>query len=222
MIHALRSRWLLHVSASLVKFGSPHRCRYARNFVWPGDFVSVERRCAAQAAGPLVRDVRAGCLYHRHALFAELTVLASYQLVSGWRCAHTRQQGPAWIDALWTVLAVVITFFLWPIVTALEPGSSTQPTVIYSSLASLAFVLGYDALRWLFPRRWFASLWLYEHVYKLLASFAALTSAFAGNVIRAWHPWSQILPSAVCLALIAGYFYLLTTGKWKAHQGQAK
>jgi uncharacterized membrane protein len=155
-------------------------------------------------------------------LFAVLTVLASYQLVSGWRCAHTRQQGPAWMDAVWTLFAVGITCFLWPIVTALEPGGSTQPTVIYSSLASLAFVLGYDALRWLFPRRWFASLWLYEHVYKLLASFAALTSAFAGNVIRAWHPWSQILPSAVCLALIAGYFYLLTTGKWKAHQGQAK
>jgi hypothetical protein len=102
---------------------------------------------------------------------------------------------------------------LWPIVTTIQPGVSSQPMVIVSTLASLGLILLFDVLRWFFPRRWFARLWIYEHVYKLIASFAALTSAFAGNVIRAWHPWSQVLPSAICTALIAWYFWRLATGK---------
>jgi uncharacterized membrane protein len=146
-------------------------------------------------------------------LFAVLTVLSMYQLVSGWRVARTRERGPAVVDGLWTLMATVATVLLWPILTAIQLGSSSQPMVIYSTLASLGLILTYDALRWLFPRRWFATLWIYEHVYKLIASFAALTSAFAGNVIRAWHPWSQILPSALCTALIIWFFYRIAVGK---------
>ncbi len=95
---------------------------------------------------------------------------------------------------------LLILPYLW------SSPANVQPVVVASSLAALAVVLAYDVVRWLFPRAWFARLWRYEHIYKLISSFAALTSAFAGNVLRGAQPWSQIAPSLLGVLLIVYYF----------------
>jgi uncharacterized membrane protein len=136
-------------------------------------------------------------------VFAVLTVLVPYQLVSGWRSVYTRDRGPTRVDALWTLVALAFAVALAPTLLA-SPGR--VDVVAYSSLGALFTLLAYDSVRWLFPRRWFAALWRYDHIYKLVASLFALLSALVGNVVRAGQPWSQIAPSVIGLLTIAFFF----------------
>lgn len=135
-------------------------------------------------------------------VFAVLTVLVLYQLVSGWRSVYTHERGPSGIDAVWTLLAVLCSIALVPAV--LGAGSDI---VVRSSLGALATILAYDTIRWAFPRRWYRLLWRYEHGYKLIASIFAMLSAFVGNVVRVGQPWSQIAPSAIGVMVILYFFY---------------
>jgi len=148
-----------------------------------------------------------GTLFFRFIpVFAVLSVLVPYQLVSGWRSVYTQERGPAAIDAVWTLAAAVFAAALAPTVLAYP---SQAPVVVYSSLGALASILAYDAVRWLFPRRWYRKLWRYEHGYKLIASIFAMLSALVGNVVRVGQPWSQIAPSAVGVMVVLYFFVQL-------------
>src|SRR5688572_15349036 len=71
-------------------------------------------------------------------VFAVLTVLVLYQLVGGWRLAHTQERGPAGIDAVWTLLAAVCSAALVPHVL----GASTESDIVVrSSLGALTTIL---------------------------------------------------------------------------------
>jgi uncharacterized membrane protein len=139
-------------------------------------------------------------------LFAVLTVLVLYQLVSGWRVAQTKERGPSAVDALWTLLAAVALVALAPVVLGREVGARV---VVGSALGGLGFVLLYDTVRWFFPRSWHRIAWRYEHTYKFLAALFGLLSAFVGNVVRVGQPWSQITPSAVGTITIFYFLYRL-------------
>ena len=137
-------------------------------------------------------------------LFAVLTVLVFYQLISGWRAAHTKHAGPGTIDAVWTAFGAVCATALVPIL--ISHQEMATPTVIYSTLGGLATILFYDVVRWTFPRSWHETLWIYEHVYKMIGTLFGLLSAFVGNVVRFGQPWSQVLPSAIGI-LFVGWFF---------------
>jgi uncharacterized membrane protein len=142
-------------------------------------------------------------------IFAVLSVLVPYQLIGGWRSAYTRDRGPAGVDALWTLLALAFAIALTPV---LLSHPTKAPIVVYSSLGALATIIFYDAIRWLFPRRWYRVLWKYEHSYKLIASIFAMLSALVGNVVRVGQPWSQIAPSAIGILVIFYFFFQLSRG----------
>jgi uncharacterized membrane protein len=142
-------------------------------------------------------------------LFAVLTVLVPYQLASGWRSACTQALGPSAIDAGLTCIAILLSGPLVPIVFASPAG---RGVVAVSSLGALAMILGYDSLRWLFPRRWFCVLWKYDHFYKLVSSLFAMLSALIGNVVRVGQPWSQLAPSAAGVLVIL-YFFVRLRGE---------
>jgi len=131
-------------------------------------------------------------------LFAILTLLVTYQLLSGWHAVHTRAAGPDRIDALLLLWATGGAIALLPLLLADETGP-----VVQSTLAALALLLAYDAARWCFPRRWHATLWRYEHLYKMVASLSGMLSAASGNLLRIGQPWSQLLPSLLGMAVIA-------------------
>ena len=138
-------------------------------------------------------------------LFAVLTVLVLYQLLSGWHVVYTRASGPNVVDALLCITASVWGLSLLPMILG-DSISASAAVVIYSTLAALFVLIGYDVLRWGFPRRWHACLWRYEHIYKLLASLTSMASAAAGNLFPNGQPWSQLLPSAAGLLAIAWFF----------------
>ena len=139
-------------------------------------------------------------------LFAVLTVLVFYQLLSGWHVIYTREAGPNRVDALLCAGTAVWTIALVPLLLA-NTTRESAPVVIYATLGTLLALIAYDVMRWLFPRRWHAKLWRYEHIYKIVASMYAMLSAAAGNLFPDSHPWSQLLPSALGIATIGWFFW---------------
>lgn len=148
-------------------------------------------------------------LFRPEPLLAVLTVTVLYQLVGGWRAVYTKADGPQPIDALWTALGLVAALFLLSWLPD-APGTRANPTVSYSTLAALVTLVSYDLARCLFPQHWHAKLWRYEHAFKLISAQFAMLSAFTGNVVRAWYPWPQLLPSAVGMAVIGWTFWRLS------------
>lgn len=140
-------------------------------------------------------------------VFAILNLLVFYQLVGGWRSAHTQHKGPAVVDLLFAVSAMVIFFVLLRVVLKSNYGA---PVILYSTVAALVLVLSYDLVKWLFPRRVFAVLWKYEHVYKLISCVFGMISALTGNVVRVGQPWPQITPSVIGMLVIIHFFYRVT------------
>ncbi len=154
--------------------------------------------CASAAVGNL--------LFRFMPLFAVLTVLVTYQLLSGWHVVYTQARGPNALDAMLCAGAALCGVALIPLVLSRGAGDGGM-SVVYSSLATLFCLIVYDLMRWRFPRRWHATLWRYEHIYKLLASLFAMLSAAAGNLLPYGQPWSQLLPSVLGLACIAWFFW---------------
>ncbi len=70
-------------------------------------------------------------------------------------------------------------------------------------------LITYDLLRYFIPVSKYKGLWLYEHIYKIIAAFTALFSAFVGTVFPQYHPYSQFLPSifGTSMAFIFMYYY---------------
>lgn len=133
-------------------------------------------------------------------LFAVLTVLVGYQLVSGWRVTQTQARGPARLDVGITIGTALLAVPLASIAFTAAPQSRA---VVLGSIGALALVLTYDVLRLAFPTAWHRTAWPLEHIYKLNGALFGMISAFVGNTVRAWHPWSQLLPSIVGSVVIA-------------------
>jgi hypothetical protein len=75
-------------------------------------------------------------------------------------------------------------------------------SVLYATLAAVGMLLAYDAARWIFPKRWHAVLWRYEHIYKILGCLFGMLSAAVGNTVRVGQPWSQLAPTVIGLATV--------------------
>jgi uncharacterized membrane protein len=192
----------IHVAAGMVAMG----CGFAILAMTKG--TSLHRRlgkgfsyftlvvCHAAATGLI--------LFRFLPIFAVLTLLVLYQLVSGWRSAHTKRDGPSGFDAIWTLVAAVFTVYLVPIVISQTIGARA---VVFSTFGALATIVLYDTIRWLFPRAWHYVLWRYEHSYKLLSALFGMLSAFVGNVVRVGQPWSQLVPSAAGILVIIYFFF---------------
>jgi uncharacterized membrane protein len=136
-------------------------------------------------------------------LFAVLTVLVSYQLLSGWHVIYTRTKGPDALDAGMLLGAVLLSAVLVRRLFLDGAMAGASASVMWSTLAALALLLAYDAARWLFPRRWHATLWRYEHIYKILGCLFGMLSAAVGNTVRVGQPWSQLGPSVLGLVAVA-------------------
>ncbi|MFM8851368.1 MAG: hypothetical protein ACKOE5_13360, partial [Cytophagales bacterium] len=66
----------------------------------------------------------------------------------------------------------------------------------------------YDLMKFFFFHEAIKKWWLYEHIYKMISTFSALVSAFSGNVLRDFHPYSQMVPSIFCTILIIVFITL--------------
>jgi hypothetical protein len=137
------------------------------------------------------------------AFLGVITLLAAYQAYSGYRILRTRWTGLQGQDAVVALAGLATTaLFLWFLDSTRTPWS---PVVVYPTLGTLAVVALYDLARFAFPARWLRKTWFYEHLIKMLGAYNAVVSAFAGTVLAAWQPYSQILPSVLGLAATMGF-----------------
>jgi hypothetical protein len=209
---------LLHISAGL--FGIALGLRQ----LWAAKGDAQHRRVGlwfVTATAVVVLSAAVGVAVFRFLpLFAVLTVLVGYQLVSGWRDAINRQHGPAWFDLVLTLLTVSLSAALVPTLRAASLGPSSSPAVVYATLGALGFVLAYDVARWLFPSRWHTKLWLAAHLYKMLGALFGMIAALVGNVVVWGQPWSQIAPSALGTIVVA--YWLVRLWRDEAHASRVQ
>ncbi len=142
-------------------------------------------------------------------MFAVLTVLVLYQLLSGWHVVYTRSSGPDRYDAILSAAAIAAGTLIAPTLLGALDGNRS---VLFSTGGALVALLTYDMARWIFPKAWHAAAWPYEHVYKMLGSLFGMLSALVGNVVRVGQPWSQLMPSLVGVVVVVYFFSRLSAG----------
>lgn len=142
-------------------------------------------------------------LFRFGAFLTVITLLVAYWAYSGYRTLKIRETGPGLQDACASVIGIgSAVLFIVYLQSVRFPWA---PAVIYSTLGTLVAVASYDLVRFAFPRAWFRTLWLYEHVVKMLGAYGAVVSAFSGTMFNAWQPYSQLVPSALGTAAMVGY-----------------
>lgn len=189
---------ILGLLALLYQDNSRQHLRYGRYFLY--------------ALTVVVATAFIGILFFRSSPFLlMLTLLGGYVGYSGYRAVRLRERQTSLLDVSITVIVLVAGgLYLRSMQLA---GGNWSPAVVYPTLSALVFVAGYDLIKhfWLYKqlRTW----WLYEHIYKMLSAYSAILSAFSGTVFPHYKPYSQILPSALCVIAIAYFIWQRTRGR---------
>ncbi|WP_198175112.1 hypothetical protein [Spirosoma telluris] len=144
-------------------------------------------------------------LFRSSSFLIILTLLGGYVGYSGYRAVRLRESRSSMLDMLIT-LGVLLAGILY-LLSMQRTSGNWSPSVVYSTLSALVLVAGYDLVKhfWLHER--LKTWWLYEHIYKMLSAYSALLSAFSGTVLSQYKPYSQILPSVVCVLTIVYFIW---------------
>jgi hypothetical protein len=137
---------------------------------------------------------------------AAVTLSAGYQYVGSLRALALRDRGPGWPDALLACLAVALA--AWMLIERKSGGASWPPALAYGTLGFLAMVVFYDLSRHAWPQLWLRRIRPLDHGLKMTGFYFAMASAGAGNLLRNWQPWSQVLPSAIGVTVMAVLAFL--------------
>jgi len=137
-----------------------------------------------------------------------LTALSGYNAYSGFRIVKLKSNKPKWIDIFVALLCLCSgIYFLYYIKSI---GYFWAAGIIYATVGALFAIIGYDLVRYVIPKEKYQKLWLYEHIYKMIAAFTALLAAAVGTIFADYKPYSQFLPSIIGTLLAIGfivYFY---------------
>ncbi|MDB5267991.1 MAG: hypothetical protein JWP58_1031 [Hymenobacter sp.] len=151
----------------------------------------------------LVTAVLGLAVFNFRPFLTVIVLLSVYQAYSGYRVLHTRATGPTLRDGLFSavfLLGGLAFLLLLPRITLVW-----SPVVMYSTLGTLLAMTVYDLSRFGWRQRWLRGAWLYEHIWKMMSTYAALLSAFTGTVLAAYQPYSQFLPSVLGTAVALGF-----------------
>ena len=144
-------------------------------------------------------------VFGRNTFLLVITVLSGYVSFSGYRILLLKSNTPKIIDILVAVISLLtLAYFLYYFKSI---GMIWSPIIIYSTVGALLFIISYDFVRYLIPRRKYLKhrIWIYEHIYKMTSAFSALLAAFIGTVFEEYQPHSQYIPSALGMLIIFGF-----------------
>jgi hypothetical protein len=139
-------------------------------------------------------------VFKRNNFLLVITLLSAYNCFSGIRAIRLRGERPSTIDRV--VPLIVMAAALYYLYYTRSIGLYWTPVIIYSTIGALFLVTGYDLCKIFFSQSLLQRSSGYEHVYKMVSSFSAITSAFTGTVFPQYQPYSQFLPSVIGLAYI--------------------
>jgi hypothetical protein len=157
------------------------------------------------AYGVVVATAILGLLiFNFRSFLAVVTLLSLYDVFSGYRALQLRGRRPEWIDRIASIIGLVTP---WIFIAAMRYlHRPWAPVLTWSILGGLLLISSYDLLRNVLPIPWLRKVWIYEHLYKMMSAYIAITSAFAGTVFVRYMPWAAVVPSVVGIAVIAGFF----------------
>jgi len=150
-----------------------------------------------------------GVIFFRDRPFLTIvTLLSFYTSYSGYRVLKTRETGFTLQDFMVMLLVIGMAFYF---VAHFQTANILwHASVVYYLLSYVFIIVGFDLIRYFFPTFIpIKKFWLYEHIYKMTASFTALVSAGAGTIFAAYEPYNQIIPamfSTVWLIFCLLYF----------------
>ncbi|MFD2718527.1 hypothetical protein ACFST9_07355 [Hymenobacter monticola] len=151
----------------------------------------------------LVTAVLGLAVFNFRPFLTVIVLLSVYQAYSGFRALRTRATGPTWRDGVFS--AVFLVGGLAFLVLLPRIALVWSPVVMYSTLGTLLTMTVYDLSRFAWRPQWRRGAWLYEHIWKMMSTYAALLSAFTGTVLAAYQPYSQFLPSVLGTAVALGF-----------------
>ena len=148
-------------------------------------------------------------LFQFRTFLAALTLSVGYWAYSGVRALQIRVTGPEIRDALASVAALGASLALYQHANQFP----SVPFVIYWTLGILVVGSLYDLARFGFPRHWFATLWLYEHLVKILAAYAGVVQASTGMLFGSGQPYgrSQLIAAVLGIGVIVSYLIYFRT-----------
>lgn len=144
-------------------------------------------------------------VFGRNTFLLLITVLSGYMGFSGYRVLQTKSNRAKLLDVGIALLAVATVLYVLYYFRSM--GMIWAPVVMYSSVGYLVFIVTWDFARYLIPAAAYtnASIWLYEHILKMVSAFSGLLSAFSGTVLSQYQPHSQYLPSLLCFLVAIGF-----------------
>lgn len=163
----------------------------------------IGRVFVAFAGMVCVTAIVGSALFRFVPLFAVLSLLVPYVLLSGWHVIYTKGAGPNRLDAALLVVGIVAACMLVPVLAKAGNAPSSSVPVVYATMGALGFVLAYDAVRWVFPKHWHATMWRFEHIYKILSALFGMMSAAVGNIFHT--TWAQLAPSVLGGVVLVGF-----------------
>lgn len=143
-------------------------------------------------------------IFRGNAFLFILTLLSGYNCFSGIRAMRLAGARPQYLDYL--MAAGVMLAGMGYLYILKREGFYWAPAVIYSTVGALFLVAGYDLLKRILPLTFLRKAVLYEHSYKMVSAWSALLSAFCGTVLPQYKPYSQLLPSVICIVYICFTF----------------
>jgi len=147
-------------------------------------------------------------IFKRNMFLLVLTLLSGYNGYSGFRIIKSKSNRPKALDIFVSFLTLSSGIYFLYYFNSI--GMMWSPIIIYSTLGFLFLIILYDFLRYLIPQKTYGYLWLYEHIYKMIAAFTALLAAATGTIFPNYKPYSQFLPSilgTVVTVVYIIYFY---------------
>jgi hypothetical protein len=129
------------------------------------------------------------------------TLSAGYQGMGSVRALALKGRGPGLADALLALAALLGCGLL---LLAMGPGTASwRPAIGYSTLGFVGSLALYDLSRHAWARAWSRHVRPLDHGLKMTGAYFAMMSAGVGNLFRHLQPWSQVVPSALGVVVMA-------------------
>jgi len=142
-------------------------------------------------------------LFQPPAPLVAATLTAGYQYLSGLRSLSLTRRGPRLPDTLLAILGLGLALLV-----AVQMGkgsASWTPAIGYTTIGYLLTMTVYDLSRPLWVGVWYRRVRPLDHGVKMIGFYFAMLSAASGNLLEAWQPLSQVLPSAMGVATMVGF-----------------
>ena len=131
-------------------------------------------------------------VFEFRSFLAIATIASSYDVFAGYRSLRLRGRRPQSLDLVLSLVALLAPLaFVFAIRALHKPWS---PALTWSVLGGLMGLAAYDLLRAVLPQSWLRSVWLQEHLYKMMAAFIAAAATGAATIFPHWAPWPALVP----------------------------